>query len=62
MRIHQRKLIFPALLWLGLYLLLNIIIGNAVQTNQELYVVGAIPQLILALFCLLYLYRTGLST
>lgn len=61
MKIYQRKHMFPALLWLGLYLLLNTVLGNAVQSNQELYVIGAIPQLILALFCLFFLYRTGLS-
>lgn len=61
MKIHQRKLMFPALFWLGLYLLLSTAMGNIAQTAQQLYLFSALPQLVLALLCLFYLYRTGLS-
>lgn len=61
MKIHQRKLMFPALFWLGLYLLLSTAMGNIAQTDQQLYLFSALPQLVLALLCLFYLYRTGLS-
>ncbi len=61
MKIHQRKLMFPALFWLGLYLLLSTVMGNIAQTDQQLYLFSALPQLVLALLCFFYLYQTGLS-
>ncbi|MGB7461062.1 MAG: hypothetical protein WA887_09310 [Carnobacterium jeotgali] len=52
MKTYQRKLMFPALLWLGLYLLLSTVMGNIAQTDQQLYLFSALPQLVLALLWL----------
>lgn len=62
MKLHKRKPMFPAFLWLGLYLLLSTVIGNIAQTDQEVYLFGAVPQLVLALACYFYLLQTDLST
>ncbi|MFL2100660.1 CPBP family intramembrane glutamic endopeptidase [Desemzia sp. FAM 23989] len=62
MEFHHRQPMFPTLFWLILYLLLATFIGNYAQTDREVYLIGAVPQLLLASLCFLYLYRTGLST
>lgn len=51
---------FPAYLWLALYLILSTVIGNLAATDQQVYYIGALPQLLLAVSCLVYLVKTKL--
>jgi uncharacterized protein len=55
-----KKLYEESLFWLGIYLVLNIVTGNiAGVMGIENHLVSAIPNLILAVICYLYLKRTG---
>lgn len=59
--LYQKRPMAHALFWLVLYLVVNTITGNLAQTDAEIHQFGFLPNLLLALVCFVFLYRTGIS-
>lgn len=60
--LYERKADIHSLIWLGIYLVLNTVTGNlASLLNLDFNLVSAIPNLILAIICFLYLRNTGIG-
>jgi len=60
--IYVNKPVLHSLIWLAIYLILNTITDNiAAAYDTDYNMVTAIPNLILALICLIYLKSTGIS-
>ncbi|MBT2654502.1 CPBP family intramembrane metalloprotease [Bacillus sp. ISL-18] len=61
-KLYERNAVLHSLVWLGIYLVLNTITDNiASSINIEFNLVTAIPNLILAVVCFIYLKITHIS-
>lgn len=61
-KLYENKAVLHSLVWLGLYLVINTITGNiAGAMNVDDYLVSAVPNLLLAAICLVYLKSAGIS-
>ncbi|MEH7098055.1 CPBP family intramembrane glutamic endopeptidase [Neobacillus vireti] len=61
-KLYERNAVLHSLVWLGIYLVLNTITDNlASSMNLGFNFVSAIPNLILAVTCFIYLKRTDIS-
>lgn len=61
-KLYETKAVLHSLIWLAFYLVLNTITGNiASALKMDSDVISAIPNLLLAVICFIYLYRTGIS-
>lgn len=59
LKLYKSKFAKHSLFWLLMYLLINTVTGNiASSISIEPYIAGAVPNLLLAVICLLYLKRT----
>ena len=62
LKLYTNKAVLHSLVWLALYLIINTITGNlATSLEMETHIVSALPNLLLAVICLLYLLRTKIS-
>lgn len=62
LKLYTNKAVLHSLVWLILYLIINTIAGNlATSLELETHIVSALPNLLLAVVCLLYLIRTKIS-
>lgn len=61
-KLYESKAVLHSLIWLALYIVLNTITGNIAEAMLiESHMISAIPNLILAFICFLYLKRTGIA-
>ncbi|MDD4689475.1 MAG: CPBP family intramembrane metalloprotease [Eubacteriales bacterium] len=62
LKLYSNKAVLHSLVWLMIYLILNTITGNiASSISIEPYIVGAFPNLLLAVVCLFYLKKSKIS-
>jgi len=62
-KLYETKAVLHSLIWLAFYLVLNTITGNIANAlKMDSDVISAIPNLLLAVICFVYLLRTKIST
>lgn len=57
-KLYQRNEITHCLVWLAIYLMLNTITGNMASKDADIYYISAVPNLMLAVICFIYLHKT----
>lgn len=57
-KLYQRSEISHCLAWLVIYLVLNTITGNMASRDADHYYISAVPNLLLAVICFIYLHKT----
>lgn len=60
-KLFLKNEVYHCLVLLGVYILINTLTGNISSNSREIYLIGAIPNLILAIVCFFYLIKTRIS-